>query len=330
MKIKFFSMFFIFVSNSLSAQVLITGSVQDLTNVPILSANVLLKDSSNSKIIAFSITDLNGLYKIENKEYEGKAFLVVSSLGYKKESYSFSLLQNDEEMEKNFVLKKEITLLKEIQVKAKGISIHQHRDTVTYSVSKFTDGTEEVIEDVIKKLPGLEVAENGNISYKGSSIDKVLIEGDDMFDKNYTIATKNIGAAVINKVKAIENYQENKNLKGIKDSDKKVLNIILNEDAKAKPYGNSRIAYGFNKNYDASINLIGVNKNNKYYILGNTNNIGVNSSPFDYFSTTSLDEEEITAKELINIDYLVPNISSRRININKKVYHSTENDLLTN
>ena len=313
----------IFISSSLFAQVSIKGFVKNSTKLPVISANVLLKDSTNSEIIAYSITNSKGFYKIENIAYNGKAFLSVSSLGYKKESVQFNLIEVDKELDKNFILKEEVTLLQEVQVKAKVSPIQQKKDTVSYNVDKFTDGTEEVIEDVIKKLPGLDVAENGKINYKGKPIDKVLIEGDDMFDKNYTIATKNISSSVIDKVQAIENYQENKNLKGIKDSDKQVLNILLKEDVKAKPYGSGDFGYGYKERYDASINLIGVNKQSKYYILGSTNNIGTNPSPYDYFSLASLNDNERSASNLINIDYLIPDITPRRVNINKSIFGAT-------
>lgn len=313
----------IFISSSLFAQVSIKGFVKNSTKLPVISANVLLKDSTNSEIIAYSITNSKGFYKIENIAYNGKAFLSVSSLGYKKESVQFNLIEVDKELDKNFILKEEVTLLQEVQVKAKVSPIQQKKDTVSYNVDKFTDGTEEVIEDVIKKLPGLDVAENGKINYKGKPIDKVLIEGDDMFDKNYTIATKNISSSVIDKVQAIENYQENKNLKGIKDSDKQVLNILLKEDVKAKPYGSGDFGYGYKERYDASINLIGVNKQSKYYILGSTNNIGINPSPYDYFSLASLNDNERSASNLINIDYLIPDITPRRVNINKSIFGAT-------
>ncbi len=323
MKIRKLWVLMIFISSSLFAQVSIKGFVKNSTKLPVISANVLLKDSTNSEIIAYSITNSKGFYKIENIAYNGKAFLSVSSLGYKKESVQFNLIEVDKELDKNFILKEEVTLLQEVQVKAKVSPIQQKKDTVSYNVDKFTDGTEEVIEDVIKKLPGLDVAENGKINYKGKPIDKVLIEGDDMFDKNYTIATKNISSSVIDKVQAIENYQENKNLKGIKDSDKQVLNILLKEDVKAKPYGSGDFGYGYKERYDASINLIGVNKQSKYYILGSTNNIGINPSPYDYFSLASLNDNERSASNLINIDYLIPDITPRRVNINKSIFGAT-------
>ena len=323
MKIRKLWVLMIFISSSLFAQVSIKGFVKNSTKLPVISANVLLKDSTNSEIIAYSITNSKGFYKIENIAYNGKAFLSVSSLGYKKESVQFNLIEVDKELDKNFILKEEVTLLQEVQVKAKVSPIQQKKDTVSYNVDKFTDGTEEVIEDVIKKLPGLDVAENGKINYKGKPIDKVLIEGDDMFDKNYTIATKNISSSVIDKVQAIENYQENKNLKGIKDSDKQVLNILLKEDVKAKPYGSGDFGYGYKERYDASINLIGVNKQSKYYILGSTNNIGTNPSPYDYFSLASLNDNERSASNLINIDYLIPDITPRRVNINKSIFGAT-------
>lgn len=323
MKNKHLWLLFFFNSNFLFSQSIIKGNVKDLSNNPIIGASILLRDSTNTIITSYAITNHKGFYKINAIKYIGKAYLSVNSLGYRKEVEKIYFSTKSTNLIKNFYLKEEATILKEITIKSK-IPIRVKNDTVSYAVEKFTDGTEEVIEDVIRKLPGLDVGDNGKITYKGKPIDKVLIEGDDMFNKNYTIATKNIGSAVIDKIQAIENYQENKNLKGIKDSDKQVLNILLKEDVKAKPYGSGNFGYGYKNRFDASLNLIGVNKKNKYYILGSTNNIGISESPYDYFSLASnLDEDEKSASTLISANYFLPNIKSKRVNNNESVFGAT-------
>tara|TARA_B110001450_G_C17662318_1_gene497819 strand:- start:215 stop:2869 length:2655 start_codon:yes stop_codon:yes gene_type:complete len=323
MKNKHLWLLFFFNSNFLFSQSIIKGNVKDLSNNPIIGASILLRDSTNTIITSYAITNHKGFYKINAIKYIGKAYLSVNSLGYRKEVEKIYFSTKSTNLIKNFYLKEEATMLEEVRIKTR-IPIRVKNDTVSYAVEKFTDGTEEVIEDVIKKLPGIDVSDNGKITYKGKPIDKVLIEGDDMFDKNYTIATKNIGSAVIDKVQAIENYQENKNLKGVKDSNKQVLNILLKEDVKAKPYGNGNFAYGYKNRFDISLNLIGVNKKNKYYVLGSTNNIGINPSPYDYFSLPSnLDEDEKSVSTLINSNYFLPNIKPRRLNKNESIFGAT-------
>jgi hypothetical protein len=320
MKNKHLWLLFFFISNFLFSQSIIKGNVKDSLNIPVIAASILLKDSTNTKIISYAITNSKGFYTIKAIKHTGTVYLSVNSLGYRKEVEKIYFSTKSTNLIKNFYLKEEATMLEEVRIKTR-IPIRIKNDTVSYAIEKFTDGTEEVIEDVIKKLPGLDVSDNGKITYKGKPIDKVLIEGDDMFDKNYTIATKNISSAVIDKVQAIENYQENKNLKGIKDSDKQVLNILLKEDVKAKPYGSGNFAYGYKNRFDASLNLIGVNKKNKYYVLGNTNNIGINPSPYDYFSLASnLDEDEKSVSTLINTNYFLPNIKPRRVNKNESIF----------
>ena len=312
------------IQNAIFSQSIIKGHVKDSLGVPIIAASILLKDSTNTKTILYAITNNKGFYKINNIKYIGKVYLYANSLGYKKRVESLYLSSKNIEFTNNFYLNEEIMTLQEVTIKAKRPPIRVKKDTVSYSVEKFMDGTEEVIEDVIKKLPGLDVGDNGKITYKGKPIDKVLIEGDDMFDSNYTIATKNIGSAVIDKVQAIENYQENKTLRGIKPSKKQVLNILLKDDVKAKPYGNGSFAYGYKKRFNVSLNLIGVSKKNKYYVLGRTNNIGINPSPYNHFSLASnLGKDEKSTSTIINANYFPPKIKPRRINNNKSFFGAT-------
>src|SRR5690606_27441794 len=100
------------------------------------------------------------------------------------------------------------------------------KDTVVFNINSYKDGTERKIEDVLRKLPGIEINElSGIIKYKGKSIETVMLEGDDLFGSNYTLGTKNINADMVTEVEAIENYSENALLKGIEHSEKVALNL---------------------------------------------------------------------------------------------------------
>src|SRR5690625_1494275 len=87
--------------------------------------------------------------------------------------------------------------------------IQVKEDTVSYRASAFLDGSEQKVEDLLRKLPGIQVEADGQVKYKGKFIEKVLLEGDDLFDLNYTIGTKNMNVDIIDQVQAIENYSEN-------------------------------------------------------------------------------------------------------------------------
>ena len=87
-------------------------------------------------------------------------------------------------------------------------------DTTSFNVSAYKDGTERKIQDIIKKLPGVQLNEKtGEIKYKGNSIETVTLDGDDLFGYDYTIGTKNINVDMVDKVQAIENYTKKSTLK---------------------------------------------------------------------------------------------------------------------
>ena len=310
--------------NSSYSQEIIKGFISDSLIQPIVSANVILKDSTDSRIVSFSFTNNKGRYVIKNISYEGICYLVVSSIGYKSDTTRILLSKDLPELKKNIILEEKMFFFTELKIEAQKPPIQVNNDTVTYNVATFTDGSEEVIEDILRKLPGLDVSENGKIIYKGSPINKVLIEGDDMLGKNYSIATKNIASNIVEKIQAIDNYQENENLKGIEDSDQKALNIILKDGIKSRFFINSNIGYGYKNRYKASTYILGIEKNFKHYFLGSANNIGSNPTFYDYFSLGSnLSKDRISTSKIININYLTPNISPKRANLNRIIFGSS-------
>ncbi len=310
------------------SQVTIQGRVQDSLKKPLVAAQILVHDSTGKGLINYAVTNDNGYYQLEISKYNGPAILTAQSMGYAKKKVKFYIPIVDESVTKNFTLRTKKTLLKEVVIKASAYPMEVKKDTVTYNVNKFTNGSEEVVEDILKKLPGIEVSENGNISYKGKPIENVLIEGDNLLGKNYKTLTKNLSANTIKKVQAIDHYVEDKNLKGIEKSDKTILNLQLKDSVKAKPYGNARLTYGNRSFYDISINGLGVNKSIKYYLLGTSNNIGTNSAPNDYISLTTNSDEIKGPSYMTSVGDAFPDLKVSRVNFNRLYFGSS--NLLVN
>ena len=294
------------------------GVVQSEQNTPLISASILLKDSSKTKTLAYGITDNQGFYSIEI-DYFTSVVLSVRSMGYQAASKSIAIpKKNILPIVQNFYLKVAPTLLKEVELKGDKLPIQVKGDTTSYAVEKFIDGSEEVVEDVLKKLPGVTVEEDGKLKYKNKPISKVLLEGDDLFDKKYQIATQNIDAAAVKGVQAIENYQENKNLQGLEETDEQVLNITLKEDAKNQFYTSTKLGYGYKNRYRGSGTATNITKKNKVFLTINANNIGESLS---YFGTISQNSEGVMNQStpLINVSPAFPNIKRRRVQINQDI-----------
>ena len=112
--------------------------------------------------------------------------------------------------------------------------ISSHGDTLLYNVAAFRSASDRNIEDVIRKLPGISVSENGTISYQGESINKFYIEGLDLLSGRYALATRNISPDDIASVSIYENHQPKKVLKDISFSEKAALNLKLKNQPHAQ------------------------------------------------------------------------------------------------
>lgn len=165
-------------------------------------------------------------------------------------------------------------MLKELTVKAR--PIERHRDTLYYNVAAFQGKEDRYIEDVLKKLPGIEVAANGAISYQGKPINKFNIEGQDLLGNQYNQATRNLPADAVATVQVIENDQPVRALKDRVPSDKATLNIKLKQDYKLRPFGEAVGGIGGTDGvlWNNRLTLIGVGRKNQAFVTARMNNNG--------------------------------------------------------
>lgn len=201
------------------------------------------------------------------------------------------------------------------------------KDTLSYNVAAYSDGTEQKIEDIIEKLPGIQVnGDTGRITYKGRSIETVTLGGDNLFGHNYTIGTKNINVDMVKQVQAIENYSENPLLKGIEQSGKVALNLELKKgiDFSGNAELGSGLFEGLNGAYDIGFTILGIGKNFKTFGVFSYNNVGINSTPFDYFgirfTAEQLEEKEYYAQKVIPEAQFSNKLDDDRVKINNQFF----------
>lgn len=257
----------------------IQGKISDKNNDPIEFVTVVLKKAIDSSFVAFSRTDANGFYTIQPKEKD-TFLLSFSSLGYATKKQRVPVGNIAETLVINATLKEETVSLDEVIVQNE-LDITQKKDTIVFNAKAFAQGNEEVVEDLLKKIPGLTVEADGTIKVGGKEVEKVMIEGDDFFERGYKLLTKNMPAKPIDKIELLKNYSNNRLLKGIEHSERVALNLKLDEDAKRVWFGNMTLGYdAFSKEdrYFAKGNLLNIGKKNKYYFLTNFNNIGYDAT----------------------------------------------------
>ncbi|WP_396171145.1 carboxypeptidase-like regulatory domain-containing protein [Flavobacterium sp.] len=304
------------------SQNIIKGEVKDSNKQPIISASVILKNDTG-KITTYVYTNELGNYILKT-EKTGQFVLIASSMGFEQKSFDF-LIENKNEIKTiDFILSPKITELKEIIITSKK-PITIKKDTIIFNADSFKQGNEQVVEDLLKKIPGLNIDANGTIKVGNQEVEKVMIDGDDMFEKGYKILTKNMPVNPIDKVELYQNYSNNKHLKGIENSNKVALNLTLKEDAKRVWFGNISTAYGLisENRYEVRSNLMNFGKKNKYYFLTNLNNIGDDATgdinhlirPYHFDEPASIGDDQ-TANSLLDLGFDTPNLKQKRTNLN--------------
>ncbi|MCW4468113.1 TonB-dependent receptor [Flavobacterium sp. MFBS3-15] len=288
-------------------------------------ANILVrKKSAPDIIIKYTITDEQGSYSMLLNVPSDSLILEANTINFESQAKNIKAPLKGSKLKIDFFLKPQITTLKEVVIE-KQKPVTQDNDTITYNPDFFKDGSEKVVEDLLRKLPGIRILENGEIKYKGKSIRKFLLDGDDLFDKLYTVGSKNIDVNIIEAVQAIENFNENPLLKGLVNSEDVALNLKLKK-GESDLSGSAKLGYGYRDRYKSSVTGLLVNQKIKGFVVGAYNNAGVNNSPYDFqssiLSVESLTDGELEAKELIGQGNFYSQVDEKYRNINSSFYSS--------
>ena len=238
------SLCFALVSLSLQAQIKMQGVVKDSIGQPLELANVIAINQSTQALESYSITSTDGKYKLGLSKASVYT-IQVSYIGMK----TISKVMNTEasDIDNDFTLYQEnaldeIELTYEMPVTVKG-------DTIVYNADSFKNGTERKLEDILEKLPGVEVTDDGEIEVEGRIVSKVMVDGKDFFDGDSKIATKNIPSNAVDKVEVLKNYAEVSQLRGVTNNqDNVAINIKLKSGKKRFWFGNVTAGIGDSDN----------------------------------------------------------------------------------
>lgn len=270
MNLKFSIVLFLFCSYSFS-QVKLEGIVSDSLKTPLQSASVVAINSSTNGLESYGLTDETGKYKL-NLKTNSSYKIQVSSIGLI--TINESLETEEANIERNYALRADI-VLDEVVVK---MPIVVRGDTLIYNADSFKNGSERKLEDIIDKLPGVEINESGQIEVEGKVVNKLMVNGKDFFDGDTKIGTKNIPSNAVDKIQVLRNYAEVGQLSGVRNNqDNFAINIKLKQGKESFWFGN--ITGGFGDSPTDNLYLIQPKLfyyNPKYSIniISDLNNIG--------------------------------------------------------
>jgi hypothetical protein len=241
MKVKLtLSLFFIlFTVHQLCAQTTIIGKIKDVDErKPLSGISVTVKAKGATNILNYALSDDKGNYKLTFKTASDSIIVTISGMSIKKQNTS--CLNEDQILDFNVVFER--IVLKEMTVKPP--KIRRLDDTLNYDVDQFTNKSDRTIGEVLRRMPGIKVADNGSISYNGKPINRFYIDNQDMLEGRYGVATNNIEAKDVSTVQVMENHQPIKALKGKEFRDEGAINLKLKESAKNVLVANAQLGAG--------------------------------------------------------------------------------------
>ncbi len=208
------------------SQTIISGTVTNDKKEPVLNASVVLMRVADSLPLNYTFTDDKGYYKLITEKKDEQWLITVYGFNIGRQSKAIE----NKSQTVDFTVVEQALQIREVSVKSE--KIWGKNDTVNYVVDAFRDTTDLVIADVLKKMPGIEVKDDGKVEYKGKPISKFYIENMDMLQGRYNLATTSISASDVASVQVMENHQHVKALKDIQFSDNVALNLKLKAGAK--------------------------------------------------------------------------------------------------
>ena len=256
-------------------RVAITGTFLDENNDPLVGATVTLLNESDSIMVAFSVTKPDGTFEME-KAPKGQYILMGSFIGYEP---SIQTITIDDQTPVPFLLdpiqmQPKDQLLSEVVVGSERIPITLKQDTIEYDAKAFKTSPNASVEELLKRLPGVEVQRDGTVKAQGENIQKVLVDGKEFFGNDPKMATKNLPADAVDKVQVFDKKSEFSEFAGIDDgNEQKTINLALKEDKKDGTFGKLTAGYGTDNRFLGKANINRFNSKSQLSYIGNYNNL---------------------------------------------------------
>ena len=248
-----------------------SGVVRDSLQNPLATASLVAIDQKTNALDAYTITGEDGAFSLKlnsNNQYK----VQVSALGLQTLNEVLATEEND--IVKDYTLRADI-VLDEVVVK---MPVLIRGDTLIYDADSFKNGSERKLEDIIDKLPGVEINDSGQIEVEGKVVNKLMVNGKDFFEGDTKIATKNIPSSTVDKIQVLKNYGNVGQLRGVSNNqDNVAINIKLKSGKERFWFGN--VTTGGGNSPDENLYLLQPKLfyySPKYSInfIGDINNIG--------------------------------------------------------
>ena len=252
----------------------ISGTIIDETDKsPVIQAAVQVLSLPDSSMVEGKATDLDGKFTIPVKQ--GKYVLKVSYLGYVTLFKPFQITAQKPKIDfGNLALSSDAILLQEAVITAQAPEVTASEDTLIYNSSAYRVPEGSALEELVKKLPGAEVDDEGNITINGKTIKKIMIDGKEFFADDPNVAMKNLPVNIIEKVRAYDKESDMARVTGIADGEEEtVLDLSVKPGMNKGWLGNIDLAGGTEDRYSGKMMASRFVRENQFTVIGSMNNV---------------------------------------------------------
>jgi hypothetical protein len=260
----------------------VVGLVVDTGANTLPATTVVLLQATDSVLYQFTITDDNGTFLFKNVA-PGDYVMQLSFLGHAEQNVNITVGGEKPVINAGtIILFPKMMELGMFTVTGRRIPILFKQDTIEYNADAFKVQPGSVVEDLLKKMPGIEVQKDGTIKAQGQEVGKVLVDGKEFFGDDPTLATKNLPAEAIDKVQVFDKKSETAEFTGVNDgNEQKTINLTLKEDHKRGYFGDATVGYGTEQRYIGKGNLHRFSPKTQMSAIGMMNNVNEQGFSFE-------------------------------------------------
>jgi hypothetical protein len=248
----------------------VQGEVLDTNGEGLIGAAVLLVNPKDSTIACHTVSDYSGHFAFHCKA-AGEYWLQAHLLGYLTQGQT--VVVPTEQMV-IFKLPDDPKEIEQVRIGARRTGVKVSGDTIGYSVKAYTTGAEKTLGDLLARLPGLKVSQDGRVTAQGQQVEKILFNGRDLFGKNVGLATQNISSEVADTVRVVHGYSEYNLLDGFQNRDKTVIDVGVKEGMWNRVSGTVEAGGGYKSFYEGRGNAMFLGKTLMVSAIAAGNNTG--------------------------------------------------------
>ena len=303
----------------------VTGKVVDSESTPLAGVTAQLVHYPDSVRKGFSVSTAKGVFNFKGIS-AGEYALHLTMIGMDEVVKPLIITNETSKLDLGSIVMTETSVtLSEMVVTGLKPAVVAKQDTIEFNAGSFKTQTNSSVEDLLKKLPGLEVGSDGSISSGGKTVTKILVDGKEFFSDDPTMASKNLPSDIVDKVQVVDRKSDLARLTGVDDGEEEtVINLTIKKDMKNGWFGKVGGGYGTDSRYQGSLNISTITDNNQISIVGGANNINdlrfsdSGRGRFNSFGPSG----GITSSQLLGLNFNVGKTEKFRVGGNVQYTHS--------